>query len=81
MSQGAVMIVGPPSKVYPSWRYTYARPPGLVALLHDRDLVPLRAQPDGRRESTESTADDDDLHVGSNAPTGEWCHCGWVPRR
>jgi hypothetical protein len=37
---------------------------GLVTRFDDRDVVPLRAQPDGRRESTESTADDDDVHTG-----------------
>jgi hypothetical protein len=36
--------------------------PGLIALLEDGDLVSLALKTDGRGESPEARADDDDLH-------------------
>ena len=52
-------MVGPASKVKPSWRKTDGAAAGGVELFQHGDAVAARAEPDGRGQATEARADDD----------------------
>ena len=70
-------MVGPASKVKPSWRKTEARPPGCVEALEDGDAVAASAEADGGGEAAEAAADDDGVGPGV-ALVAQLCGCQCV---